>query len=219
MRAGLDNKPTRWYVVPMSRTPHNPEATRRILLESAARHMHRSGFQATSVDAILAETGVSKGALYHHFANKHELGLAVVEEVYRPPYLDAWASALNKSEDPLADLVAHLQHLASASTACTVQHGCPLNNLAQELAGVDEGFRLAIESAMIAWRDLVKDALNRAAAAQLLAPGIDSTQEALFTVAAIEGATGLAKTTRDARIFGDCMKALEGHLLGLRRRG
>jgi AcrR family transcriptional regulator len=39
------------------------------------------GYEATSIEAVLEQTGVSRGSLYHHFASKEALFEAVVEEV------------------------------------------------------------------------------------------------------------------------------------------
>jgi AcrR family transcriptional regulator len=53
-------------------------------LVAAARDCFvEQGFDATSTDAVLARAGVSKGALYHHFASKAELMAAVFETVSR----------------------------------------------------------------------------------------------------------------------------------------
>ena len=62
-------------------TRRNPKATRELLLEAAFWEIFRSGFQAASLDAILKETGVTKGALYPHFPSKAALGHAVIDEV------------------------------------------------------------------------------------------------------------------------------------------
>ena len=59
--------------------------------------MYANGFRATGLDQILAETRVTKGALYHHFGNKNELGYAVLEEVVRPMMLDRWLNVLSKN--------------------------------------------------------------------------------------------------------------------------
>lgn len=58
-----------------------PESTRQRLLDAAHREMYEHGFQAASLERILADTGLTKGALYHHFGTKQALGVAVVEEV------------------------------------------------------------------------------------------------------------------------------------------
>lgn len=59
------------------------EATREALLV-AARHLFGTrGYAETSLDAVVAAAGVTKGALYHHFSCKEELFEAVFEQVKR----------------------------------------------------------------------------------------------------------------------------------------
>jgi AcrR family transcriptional regulator len=55
------------------------EATTRALLEAARGLFARDGYSATSLDAVVARAGVTKGALYHHFVGKRELFAAVFE--------------------------------------------------------------------------------------------------------------------------------------------
>ena len=57
------------------------EATRRALNTAARRQFAESGYAATNTPAIAAAAGVTRGALYHHFADKQALFEAVVEEV------------------------------------------------------------------------------------------------------------------------------------------
>ena len=60
-----------------------PDQTRDKILHSAFCEIHRQGFQAASIANILQDTGLTKGALYHHFPTKQALGLAVIDEVIR----------------------------------------------------------------------------------------------------------------------------------------
>lgn len=53
------------------------ERTRARLIEAAADCFEKSGYVETSIDAVLLKTGVSKGALYHHFVSKTALLEAV----------------------------------------------------------------------------------------------------------------------------------------------
>jgi AcrR family transcriptional regulator len=57
------------------------EATRQELVEAATRLFAANGYEDTSIEAVLGETGVSRGALYHHFASKEALFEAVVEQL------------------------------------------------------------------------------------------------------------------------------------------
>ncbi|WP_322795324.1 helix-turn-helix domain-containing protein [Tepidiforma sp.] len=55
--------------------------TRAALLEAASAYFASRGYENASVEAIAASAGLSKGAMYAHFATKLELFLAVVEQV------------------------------------------------------------------------------------------------------------------------------------------
>jgi AcrR family transcriptional regulator len=57
------------------------EATRERLLGAARRLFGQDGFEHTSVEAVLAASGVKRGALYHHFPSKSALFDAVLEKV------------------------------------------------------------------------------------------------------------------------------------------
>jgi TetR/AcrR family transcriptional repressor of nem operon len=49
------------------------------LLEAATDSIRCRGFAATSVDDLVKEVGVTKGAFFHHFKSKEALGVAVAE--------------------------------------------------------------------------------------------------------------------------------------------
>ncbi|MEJ5241152.1 MAG: TetR/AcrR family transcriptional regulator [Anaerolineales bacterium] len=53
--------------------------TRARLLDAALKRFARDGYNATSVETICADAGVSKGAFYHHFPSKQALFLALLE--------------------------------------------------------------------------------------------------------------------------------------------
>jgi AcrR family transcriptional regulator len=56
-------------------------ATRAHVIEVATRLFAEHGYDGTSVETVQAESGVSRGSLYHHFPGKEALFLAVLEEV------------------------------------------------------------------------------------------------------------------------------------------
>jgi AcrR family transcriptional regulator len=56
-------------------------ATRRQLLDVAAGVFARRGYEAASIEEVMASAGVSRGAVYHHFSGKEALFEAVVEDV------------------------------------------------------------------------------------------------------------------------------------------
>ena len=143
----------------MNASPKTSDITRQKLLEAAFAEIHRNGFQAASITQILADTGLTKGALYHHFPDKKALGLAVVEEVIRPSMAAMLFDPLLETKQPLASLQALLQSKAVIDEPAMVVLGCPLNNLMQEMSPVDETFRLHLNALFKDWVKVVAAAL------------------------------------------------------------
>ena len=71
------------------------EARRRQIVEAAMRSFLRSGFQGSSMSDIIAESGLSTGAIYGHFAGKSEIVSAVAIEV-----LEGGLSEMKEARDP-----------------------------------------------------------------------------------------------------------------------
>jgi Transcriptional regulator len=204
---------------PTRRRVREPEQTRQKILGSAFHEIYRRGFQAASLDRILADAGVTKGALYHHFPDKASLGYAVVDEVIRGHLLARWLGPLGEpKDDPLAALQHAFRVRAREVQPHEVELGCPLNNLAQEMSPLDEEFRARIEAIFDAWRDGFADAIERAKAAGTVGEDVDSQQVAAFLVAAAEGSFGVAKNARSLDMFRSNMEMLADYLETLRAR-
>jgi AcrR family transcriptional regulator len=84
------------------------EETRYRLIQIAADLFATKGFEQTSVDEVLARAGVSKGALYHHFANKEALFDAVCRAA-EAKVMEKVAKAAADASDPLGKLRAGCQ--------------------------------------------------------------------------------------------------------------
>jgi AcrR family transcriptional regulator len=139
---------------PAPRRIRDAGQTRQKILGSAFHEIYRRGFQSASLDRILADAGVTKGALYHHFPDKASLGYAVVDDVIRGHLLARWLGPLDGIEgDPLAALQRAFLLRAKEVEPHEVELGCPLNNLAQEMSPLDEDFRARIEAVFDQWRN------------------------------------------------------------------
>ena len=198
-----------WF---MNATTKAPDLTRQKLLEAAFAEIHQNGFQAASLSQILADTGLTKGALYHHFPDKKALGLAVVEEVIRPSMVAMMFTPLLETKRPLASLQALLQSKAAINEPTMVMLGCPLNNLMQEMSPVDETFRVRLNALFRDWVDVVAAALKRGQKAGEVRPDVAADETAFFIVSALEGCIGMSKNTQSVAAFRGCLTQLSHYL-------
>jgi AcrR family transcriptional regulator len=79
-------------------------STRERLVAAARELFGRQGYDATSIEAILRETGVARGALYHHFADKRALFDAVLDDVMVDIAHTVAAAAMERYDDPVESL-------------------------------------------------------------------------------------------------------------------
>src|SRR5712692_11755266 len=192
-------------------TQRNPDLTRQTLLQAAFREMYKSGFQAASLDNILSNASVTKGALYHHFGSKQKLGYAVVDELIREHVLDRWVRSLEKAENPIDGLLAILRR-KDPHPSFDQRLGCPLNNLAQEMSPLDEGFRKRLEGVFRERREGIAKALRRGQEMGQIRSDVDTVEAADFFLAALEGSVSLAKNAQDRNLFDNCKAGLSRYL-------
>ena len=192
-----------------------PEITRRRILETAAEEIHRHGFQAASVSEILDRTGLSKGAFYHHFPTKHELGYAVLEELFAEWHREMWDPVL-EAPDALEALIDFLSGAPETVEREGLECGCPLNNLNMEMSPLDEGFRTRIESLFDSWRRGIAGALRQGQAHGKVLASVDADQVATFILASLEGSIGLAKNSQSYEVFEEALGGLKLFLDSLR---
>lgn len=197
-------------------TTRDPASTRARLLQAAFREVHRQGFRAARLEHILAEAGVTKGALYHHFGGKRALGLALVEEVVGPRIRSMWIAPLATTDDPVTVLRERMAWGERQATPSALELGCPLHNLCQEMSAVDEGFRRRLDSILGEWRAALAAALGRGQARGSVAADVDPEAAAAFVVAVWQGATALAKSDRSRRTLTACGRGLRAFLGTLR---
>lgn len=196
----------------------NSDQTRKTLLDAAYEEIHRCGFQAASLSRILARTGLTKGALYHHFPTKLALGYAVVDEVIHEEVLNCWATPLADCQNPVDCLMNLLHKAAQVAGHEFVEMGCPLNNLAQEMSPVDEGFRQKLGNIYTLWRQAIANALATGQINGKVRTDVNTRAAAIFIVAAIEGCLGMAKNARDINLLFECGEGLLHYLDTLRAK-
>lgn len=85
--------------IPLSKKAERAQLSRQTLIDSARRLFEEKGYAATSTEELLAETGLTRGALYHHFRDKRALFEAVCDAMHAE-LVDAIEHAVRGLDDP-----------------------------------------------------------------------------------------------------------------------
>jgi AcrR family transcriptional regulator len=185
----------------MAKKTRSLEKSRREILDAAFWEVFTRGFQGVSIDDIVKKTSLTKGAFYHQFPTKLDLGYALVDEVIKPMTFDRWVTPLREFKNPLEGILTQLKKLIGKAPAEELQYGCPLNNLVQEMAPVDPEFKLRLQAALLYWIEGMEVELNRAKKDGYLRADVNTRQMALFVVMAHEGFYGMLKGLEDPKAF------------------
>lgn len=186
--------------------------TRGKLLQAAYKEIHCQGFQSASLSNILARTGVTKGALYHHFPNKVALGYAVVDEVISERVHLSFVKPLQDVDNPIDSLITLIKTSGDAFSLTDIQLGCPLTALAQEMAPIDEGFRSRLCGIYDQWHRSLAASLQRAREKGFMRDDVDPETAAVTIVATMEGAINAAKVAQDMGRLYQCGAGLIQYL-------
>lgn len=196
----------------------NAEQTRERILLATFDLMFKNGYQGMRVDQILATTGLAKGALYHHFSNKQSLGYAVVDELLQGRIQEFWVKPLAECDNPIDTINTILQGHANEMQCHPEQMalGCPLNNISQEMAGLDEGFKARLEKIYDTWTGAISDALTKGQQKGQVKQDLEPDVAAIFMISAMQGIIGAAKCMQNVDMFGKLIGALCDYVSSLR---
>ncbi len=193
----------------------NPDATRATILQVAAHEMRLRGFQAASLSQIIGKCGLSKGAVYHHFRTKQELGYAVFEEIYQQDYFDFWDSALDQ-DDAVSGILGVLATMPDKFSEQDMAYGCPVNSISQEMSSEDEGFRLRTLAMYKSLQRKIAAALSLAIEKGQVKADVEVESTALFIVTSFQGMASMMKASRDKSMVADITKAISDYVEMLR---
>lgn len=173
------------------------QSSRERILSQAAQLVIEKGVRGTSLDDIRAAASASKSQLYHYFANKEDLVLAIIERQtenvlnsQQPllAHLDSWENL----ERWCAKLVASME-----KQKCMV--GCPLGSLASELADQNEAEREALVHSFDQWETYFLEGFTRMRERGDLRAEADPTELACAVITSLQGGLLLTKTRKKVR--------------------
>lgn len=185
------------------------EATRNLIAETAFQQFYKNGFKATSVNEIMKAAGLSKGAFYHNFKNKDELGVMVVKGELNTMIYDAMISPLYAEGKAKPILKNTFLNKIKAFTSDEKLMGCPVNNLINEIGGSPNLLNEALKGLIDTWLKALIMIIERGHKDGSIKAETNPQQAAIYLVSSFEGIRGIRKLYPDDTNWNSYAIALE----------
>ena len=186
--------------------------TRRRILQKAFQAIYHHGYQSTSIDTILKEVDVTKGAFYYHFKNKKEMGIAVIKDVIYPKINQNLILPLKRVEDPIEGIVELFQNKLENLPELEIMLGCPLHNLMIEMGGVDEDFATAISEIILQWEEALTSVIQNGMDQKVFNRSCQASSMVNFMIAGYQGIRSRLKIQFDLDLVDQFLQETEYYL-------
>jgi AcrR family transcriptional regulator len=200
-----------WQIRRVRRTQQDRSAGTKAALVAAARELFAArGYQAVPADEITRAAGVTRGALYHHYADKQGLFRAVVEELERE-LTEEVEAVFTQAPDPLTGMTLGLGVFLDACLRAEVQR-ISLTD-APAVLGWDVWREIEAEYGL----GLIAGVLERARADGLIVDAPVRTLAQLVLSAVMEAARMIAAADDPVRTRAEAQQVLAGWFASLLR--
>jgi AcrR family transcriptional regulator len=132
--------------------------TRRQILDCAAGAFARDGFAGTSLNDVIAGSGLTKGAFYFHFPSKEELAIAVVDDLR-----EQWTSAVSLVDDEGVPAPEQAQRMAARVVDAYSRNRSlrAIGRLVPDLVAARPDLAPELQASLFLWIDLIEAIVQR----------------------------------------------------------
>lgn len=182
------------------------------LLEAAMSVIRTKGYSATSIDDLCRAAGVTKGAFFHHFRSKADLGIAAADHWAQMAADLFGAAPYHDLPDPLDRVLGYIDFRKTLLQGAIPEFTCLVGTMVQETFETDPGIRDACEECISGHASTV--AADIAAAMEAYGIEAEWTAEslALHTQAVLQGAFILAKAKGGPEIAAESVDHLRRYI-------
>ncbi|MDW4547849.1 TetR/AcrR family transcriptional regulator [Defluviimonas sp. D31] len=171
--------------------------TKTRIMDIAEAAVLSKGFDATSIEEIVAGAEITKGGFFYHFPDKNALAHALIErhiEVENEIFDGLWSRARELSDDPLHTTLIGLRLLAELLEDMPNGHpGCIVATAAYQDRLFDQEVRQANRRAVLAWRRRFQDVFEELCATYPPRDDVDTEALADMIGTVIEGGIVMGK--------------------------
>jgi len=188
--------------------------TRQVLIDKGYELINMYGYHATSVDKIINEVGLTKGAFYYHFENKHHFVEAIIQDRIDKEIHSEFIEPINQRGNPIFILTDLLQDKLINDKSLSQNLGSPLTNFIVELSHEpnDYDLQLQLKEILDQWKVALINLLFRGIEDGYLDRHINTEPVAEFIINSLEGVRTLKRTTNDKSLFFNYIEQFKNYL-------
>lgn len=157
--------------------------------------VREKGYSATTVDELCARAGVTKGAFFHHFKSKDDLGVAAAAFWSEMTGAFFAQAEYHRHADPLDRVLGYINFRKAILQGPVAQFTCLVGTMVQEAYDSHPAIRDACAASILAHAEKVEADIELAMRARGMATDWTARSLALHTQAVLQGAFILAKAT------------------------
>lgn len=191
----------------MPKTAAKPDAKLK-LLDAALSVIRTKGYSATTVDEMCATAGVTKGAFFHHFKSKDELGVAAAEHWSEKTGALFAEAPYHDHADPLDRVLGYVAFRKTLLQGGVPEFTCLVGTMVQETYETIPAIRDACERSISGHAATLEADIGSAMRDRGLCPDWTAKTLALHAQAVLQGAFILAKAKGGAEIAADSIDHL-----------
>lgn len=182
------------------------------LLAAALTLIRGKGYSATAVDELCAAAGVTKGAFFHHFKSKEDLGVAAADHWSEMTGALFAEASYHQLDDPLDRVLAYVDFRKALLRGEVPEFTCLVGTMAQEVYQTAPAIREACERCITGHAATLEADIEAAMRDRSMTPGWTAQSLALHSQAVIQGAFILAKAGGGAEIAADSIDHLRRYI-------
>ena len=192
------------------------EETRKRIMDIAQEAVLAKGFDATSIDEIVAGAEITKSGFFYHFRDKNALARAMIQrhiETEDQIFDELAERAAELTDDPLQAVLIWLKLLAELLDDMPGGHpGCIVATAVYQERLFDQGVRDVNRRAVEGWRRRFRAMFDRAAAAYPPREPVDLDDLSDMMSALMEGGIVLARAMDDQKVTGRQVMLLRSYV-------
>lgn len=192
------------------------QVTRLTILQKAFELIYVKGYQATSIDDIIATTQVTKGAFYYHFKTKDEMGIAIINEILKPTLTSSFIQPLQDERNPLNAIYNLMDNLLMKNEFLKVEYGCPASNFTQEMTPWNADFNKVLNELTEEWTKVMTAVIEKGKENGLIRKNVNAKQVTMFVISGYWGIRNFGKLENNKKVYLPYLKELKIYLNTLR---